>query len=308
VYWDFSAEFVHEPTDFVDAPGDEAEVYDNQPHALTLLSAPFPEALAMIAGREILVLQPPGTFTRHDYRPASAETTGPDFPADLKQVSGLPALGGNPYLLLAAVSWNSGDGLYGIAPDWSLTRLESTNNVRTLVFDAAGAFDNTGAATLYWALDHGLFTYKGADDVLGGALAFECTLLPFLVGIACVVEDQPATSIEVVTVTSTTHEVTSLVGGRWFALAGGEPERLGGLVHGILDSGALVQIAADGGVTTLARTLDLPDWWWVDVVVPPAGHALGSTAAAYVLEVHAVAVAGGGYDLDRFRILRLTPP
>src|SRR5687767_8729396 len=56
VFNDFSAQHTFRPTDFVDG----AESYNNGPDAMFILQAPYPEALAIVAGRELIELTAQG--------------------------------------------------------------------------------------------------------------------------------------------------------------------------------------------------------------------------------------------------------
>ncbi|MEZ4270151.1 MAG: hypothetical protein R3C68_01540 [Myxococcota bacterium] len=308
VYWDFSNDHSYDATEFTDG----AFVDDNAPEIMILLDDPFPEGLAMAAGRTIITLIPPNTFSSHDYTPPSNNTSGPDHISDLAVAGDFE---GQPYLLISSDSSNSGDGLYGIDLNWNIdARIDTGNNGRALLDDPLGRFDSIAAPAFYFSKSDTFVRRTPAPEtVLLGIGPMECLLLR-TDNMACVTGVFSA-SVEVTFVESITHNTTSSVGSEefWISLAQGDQSRMPGLLYGVTDDGmgrtALVQYSTGQPPVVIASPATVGEWLWFDAVIPPADHVLGVEAAIYILEARAASfVDYSNYDLDRFRILRLIPP
>jgi hypothetical protein len=286
VFQDFSAGFVFDANDWQEA----TEVHDNQPDYLFTLDTPFPRAIGVIAGREILVLD--GTSLEiHDFGQHDRNTLGqadnltgavlvPDFAP------------GAAALVVSSGSEDTGDGLFAISPSWEISLDLTVNNTRCVVYDPTGAFDAMGSAQRYLGHQNGLV--RRGDQAM---ITFGDTRSMRLAGDTLYVTQANAQQTEdLVRVATTTHARQVLATRTKLRLVEGTPPG-NTIAWAIADDAQLVLIGQNGGIEVVAELSD-PGYRWTGAVAPPAGHPLAGRV--YVLESHR------GNDLDR--VLALTPP
>jgi hypothetical protein len=219
-------------------------------------------------------------------------------------------MNGTPGICVAAGSQNSGDGLYKIAPDWSIARLTNDNNVADIAYDPLGVFDGVGAPAMYWSGPDGLRRY-GEPVFYPGMLNGAFTEILPSGDVLTLHRDLDGTRPRLVLVASGSHaervvrEASASFGpvarqhAGVFAAVGGAVSRLGGSAYAIYDTRELLEIDPNGVATTIARAG--AGWRWTHALVPPAAHPLGSGGAAlFVLEVEPA------NEINR--IIRLSPP
>ena len=304
VWMDFSSAYTFVPVQYLD----ETYEFNNRPHHMFLLSAPFAPGIGLVATWEIFELRAPDVFVAHGYYPGTDDGTGPDAMWDAVSCDEWMTPGAG--ICVAAGSQNTGDGLYRITPGWSMTRLTTDNNVCDLVFDATGAFDAVGAPTVYWSGPDGLRRFGQPvfyPGMLNGAFT---EVLPS--GDVLTFHTDPSTDRRrLVRIASGTHAelVVREAAGTFapvarqhtgvFAAVTGDVGRFPGAGYAIYGTTELLEIDAAGVATTLARAG--PGWRWTHALVAPASHPLGAGGPAfYVLEVQPAT--------ETNRIIRIAPP
>lgn len=289
---DLGAGFSYVQHDFVDGNG--SVVRDNAPSYIAALSPPFTAELAVIAGRSVIEIAADGHMTPHDYRPATPDMAGPDVPGRMTYAD---LGGGDAALWLTSSSVNGGDGLYRIAPDWSMQPIHDTNNIYALVFDAAGSFDAQAAPGLYFVARQQL-----SRQITGVATALKTALPPSVDDLAVV-----GNALYFTVETQTQIGLYRLGPGAGYlqnqltdasstdlALAEG-PADAG--LFAIRDDAALVRVDPASGSFTQVAWSDDADWVWRAACVPRAGHRL----AGHVIVIESNRV------LDRDRLLVIAP-
>jgi hypothetical protein len=304
VWVDFSSSFTFMPVQYVDDPYE----FNNRPHHMFLLPAPFTPGIGLVATWEIFEIRAPDVFIPHGYYPGSDDGPGPDALWDAVFCDAWMAAG--PGICVAAGSQNGGDGHYRIAPDWSITPLSSTNNVCDLAYDPAGLFDAVGAPTIYWSGPDGLRRFGEPvfyPGMLNGAFT---EILPS--GDVLTFHTETTTNRRrLVRVASGTHAelvVREAVGtfepiarqhAGVYAIVTGDVARFPGAGYAIDAARELLEIDASGAATTIARAGS--GWRWTHALVPPASHPLGAAGPAfYLLEFEPAT--------ETNRIIRIAPP
>jgi hypothetical protein len=291
IYRDFSARYDYVAADFVDGP----ETYSNQPDGMFVLRPPFAEALAVIAGRDVLELTA-SAFTAHDYGSHPPNTAG--LPDHLRGGTFVPDLdGGGPALLLSSSSASSGDGTFRVTPMWAIASDRTTNNTRGILWDPTGRFDAIAAPEGYLGTMAGVV--RRSTGSMGAPILAGDTKTMHLAGDDLLITRQLATSVQLLRITTGTHEEKPLVERSFIELADG-PAPDPYLAWAILDSSLLVLVRPDGTLETVAESTD-PAYHWQAAAAAAPPHALAGTAAApivYVLEGNRTR------DLDRVIAIR----
>jgi hypothetical protein len=279
----------YNPADFVDG---STEVRANDPSYLAALYRPFGASLAVIAGRSVIEIAADGGTVVHAYRPAVPDTTGPDAPGRAT-FANLGA--GKVGLWLTSSSMSGGDGLYLIAPDWSIAAVDITNNTYPLALDPTGGYDRQGVAAMYFGARTTLERETGTTPAPVGPLPGVVDDLAALGdALFMTVEDGDQIALDRVG-PGPGYLATQLMASTDMTLAEGSTEA--GL-FGIHDDFELVSISpSDGALTPIAWTDDR-GWVWRSVSAPRAGHPLAGDLI--VLE--------SNRTLGRDRLLRITPP
>jgi hypothetical protein len=284
LFQDYSPQFAYDPMDFVEVD----EVFDNQPSWLFALHPPFPAALGVIAGRQVLVLSG-STFEEHDFGQHPPDTF--DQPDNLTGATFVADLDGDPALYASSGSRNAGDGAYIITPAWTISRDRALNNVRGILYDATGAFDNLGVPEGYLGAQQGIVKRStGLAILIGDHKNLR------LVDDDLLVTRHLLGSVELRRIASVTHAETLLATRSLIRLGEGEPPP-GAIAWAILDRSQLALVRATGELDVIAETTD-PGYVWHSIVIPPASHPLAGRI--YVLE--------SNRTLDLDRVLAITPP
>jgi hypothetical protein len=257
-------------SDFVD---DDGTVLDNSPHGLAALTAPFSVGFAVAAGREVIEIPLTGSAVAHDYRPATAGSSGPDEIVELTQAD-LPDTG--PALWAAGESLLDGDGLYALGSDWSITRDNPANNVAGLAYDPTGAFDGLGTPQLYFTAGNegayrrlgagsGSALYDSADTL--GTVALTATSLD-----AIDYDGTQTGPTRAVMIAPGAHAASSFDTPVDVRFATGDADTGAGILA--VRGGAQVVIYQPDGTYSVVATSDDPAKQWRDVTVPRAPHPL----------------------------------
>jgi hypothetical protein len=285
LFQDFSAPFTYDPLDFPET----SETFDNQPSWLFALQAPFPAALGVVAGRQILVLSG-STYEEHDFGqhpPNQAE-----LPDHLTGAMFVASLDGEPVIYASSSSQNAGDGSFLITPAWTISREQVTNNVRGVLFDAAGAFDGVAAPEGYLGSQLGIVKRSTNTAIITGD---NQNLV--LVDDDLLVTRHLVDRVELRRITSVTHAETLLASSTRIRLGEGAPPA-GAIAWALVDNARLALVRADGELDVIAETTD-PAFAWHAVAVPPAGHP--QAGRIYVIE------SNRDRDIDRILSLSLPP-
>ena len=286
VFHDYSADFTFDANDWMEA----TEVHDNQPDYLFALQSPFPQALGVIAGREILVLDG-ARYEAHDYG-MHAPNAGMGQPDNLTGAQFVANLDGNgPALLVSSASEDAGDGAFRVTPQWGIGLDLSFNNTRCILYDTTGAFDARPGAERYLGAQNGIV--RRSDQVV---IAAGDTRSMRVVGTDLYVTRFTGMTEQLLRIASGTHAETVLQVRVRIRIAEGTPPP-GAVAWAIVDDKQLALLHADGKVDVLAELTD-PGYVWTSAVAPPAGHPLAGRV--YVLE------SNRARDLDR--VLAITIP
>ncbi len=292
VWRDFSEQVDYNAQDLID--GDQ--IFGNAPGGLFLLSPPFEDGFGVFFGRELLQLPAEGTSTLRDYRPAAVNGSAlPDHMTDALQVS--PWRGTENSILITSTSDKGGDGVYQIALDWSMSRAQNYNNVRTVAFDPNGNFDDLGQPEVYYGAMDGLQRFAEPNPVeiaVGDAvrIAFEPGNRLLVVRRFSDLGTMTASSIE-----SGTHNEAL-----WYDAPGNNLQIVRGTVAQasatfIRDRNELVELSQSSPEQVIASSSD-PDWRWMAALKVSTGPL--AFDGFYLLEHNP------GLDLER--ILLLSPP
>jgi hypothetical protein len=286
VFQDYSASYTFDAMDWMEA----TEVHDNHPAYAFALQSPFPQALGVIAGREILVLD--GTrYEAHDYG-NHAPNAGMGQPDNLTGAQFVANLDNNgPALLVSSGSEDAGDGAFRITPLWAISIDLSVNNTRSILNDATGAFDARMGAERYLGSQNGIV--RRSDQVL---FAAGDTRSMRVVGNDLYITRFTGMAEQLIRIASGTHTEFVLATRTRLRIAEG-PSPVGVIAWAVVDGKQLVQLHASGKIDVLAEVTD-PAYVWTSAVVPPPGHPLAGRV--YVLE------SNRARDLDR--VLAITTP
>jgi hypothetical protein len=287
VFRDFSADHVYVEDDFLEA----TSIYSNAPIDLFVLHPPFPEALGMLAGRHVVVIDEL-RYEAHDYGQHLPNTPG--LPDRLRGAVWTPE-----GIRVTSSSEGAGDGLFAIATDWTITQLASDNNARDVTWDAEGTFDALGTPRLYYGHDMGVMrgdaNMTEPETIVGGNVHSLN-----IVGDVLVLTRTTTGGMALRRIESTTHSASIVTMSELIMLADGAapPTALGWVV---VDGKRLARANASAATpfTPIADTLD-PDYVWWGAAVPPPTHRLGTPwPSLYVIE------SNRALDIDR--ILRFAP-
>lgn len=287
VFVDFSADFTYVTEDFVDVNG---VVADNRPDGLTVLSPPFAEILAVVAGRTIIELST-GRYVEHDFGMHAPETANPD---ELTNMSLVADTGSGPRLVVGSSSESNGDGLFFVNSAWSIARDMSLNNVRCFLWDAAGTVQ--GAPRVFVGTGGGTFVRPDTSTaVLFGDIK-SIVSIPNGVVFARELVDNTDTRLVRATWNGTSFVEAEIAVREEIEFAEGDRPS-GALAWAITDLEQLVELANDGTATMIATTSQ-PGYEWRAAAAPPIGHSLAAKRSIYVLE--------SNRDMDIDRVLVFT--
>ncbi len=304
VWVDFSSDYSYIDVQYLDV----TYPFNNRPHHMALLSAPFDPGIALVGTWEIWEVRAPDVFVSHFYYPGSDDGPGPDAFFDAAWCDSWMASA--PGLCVAAGSQNAGDGVYRIESDWSISRISTDNNVGDMAFDARGAFDDIGAPTLYWSGPDGLRRFGEAvfyPGMLNGAfteiipsgdiLTMHTDVSSGLRRLLILASGSHSETI--VDMTSASADPVARQNAGVFAVVAGDVTQLRGFGYAIRRTHELLEIASDGSYTVIASAG--PRWRWTHALIPPASHPLSADGPAlYVLEYQPTTEVN--------RIIRLRPP
>jgi hypothetical protein len=285
LFQDFSAQFAYDPLDFPET----SETFDNQPSWVFALQPPFPAALGVVAGRQILVLSG-SSYEEHDF--GQHAPNQPQLPDHLTGAMFVANLDGDPAIYASSSSQNAGDGSFIITPAWTISREQTTNNVRGVLFDTAGAFDNLGAPEGYLGSQLGIVKRSTNTTLVAGD---NQNLV--LVGNDLLVTRHLAASVELRRIATITHAETLLATSTRIRLGEGAPPA-GAIAWALVDNARLALVRSTGALDVIAETTD-PAFVWHAVAVPPTGHP--QAGRIYILE------SNRDRDIDRILALSLPP-
>jgi hypothetical protein len=290
VFNDFSDEHSYIDIDLVDPP----EMYSNAPASLFVMSSPYPSALAVVAGRDVIEL----TSSTYAIHHVGATTTPNQTGVPDELTNGVFVPGATPYVLLSSSSATLGDGTFRMTTQWQVSSDTSTNNTRCVAVDATGSFDAGTAAVpeVYYGSDSGVWRRSTQSQLfVGDSKTLKAAGGSLLVTRAIGPGDQRLVKVD--SFTAGMYPETELARSSLIELGEGEPP--GGIGWAVFDSSRLVSVTATG-VVEIARTSDA-SFNWEAAATPPAGHALATAQnIVYVLE--------SNRTLDTDRILVLTSP
>jgi hypothetical protein len=286
VFHDFSQEHPYNDTEFPDPP----ELYSNAPVKAFTLSLPYPQAIGVCAGRDILVITATG-IEIHYY--------GMHPPNDMNLPDGINgAVWTNPRLLVTSTSSMGGDGVFWIAGDWTISPIVNPNNTRDITFDAAGGFDSVGVGQPYYGDMTGVYLL-GPPSVLivpsGDAASLH------VAGDVLLFTDRHTdVDSDLVSVASGTHATTVLATASAIQLADGDATAPA-LGWATIDNKQLVEvIPGSAPFEAIAETTD-PLYTWMGAAIPPPSHPLGTPwPSIYLIE------SNRALGIDR--LLRFTMP
>jgi len=304
---DFSDRYTYIPDQYDD---DGVALFSNRPHHLFLIEEPFDPGLGLLATWEIWELREPDVIVEHDsYFRAVSSSAGPDafFDAEFCGAYMAPAAG----ICVGVGSQNSGDGIFRIELDWSITQVSSVNNVGDLAFDETGAFDGSGVPTLFWAGPDGLRRFGESvfySGMLNGAFT---EILPngdiFTMHTDRSTGERRLVRVEPITYAETTFLSTfdggpdiNVQNAGVYRVVGGDISDLPAYAYAIIGQGTLVSFDAAGAMSVVAETDPMGDWIWAHAVVAPASHTLAQGGPTFYV-----------YEFDPTtetnRVFRLTP-
>jgi hypothetical protein len=286
VFQDYSTSFTFDAMDWMEA----TEFHDNQPDYVFALQAPFPPALGVIAGREILVLDGM-RYETHDYG-NHAPNAGMGQPDNLTGAQFVANLDNNgPALLVSSASQDAGDGAFRVTPLWAVSLDLGVNNTRSILHDATGAFDTRPGAERYLGSQNGIV--RRSDQVV---IAPGDTRSMRVVGNDLYISRFTGMTEQLIRIATMTHTETVLAVRVKIQIAEG-PAPFGTIAWAIVDDKQLALLYADGKILVVAELED-PAYVWTSAVAPPAGHPLAGRV--YILESNRTR------DLDR--VLAITIP
>ena len=243
----------------------------------------------MIAGREIAIITDQ-SFALHDYGEHPPNT--PPYPDAISS-----AAWKDNAIVLSSSSANSGDGLFTLASDWSITHTLVDNNTRVVVLDPSGMFDGVGTAGLYFGNQNGVYRLAGLHLVMAlddaSSLKIHKTTMVYT--------NRPSELVtDLISLTSTTHIQTKLATSAEIEIGEGPPASPTGLGWAIVDESKVVEIdpAATGNLTQVATTSDRA-YSWSGVAVPSGTHPLG-------MDFPSLYVTENNRALNLGRVLRFT--
>lgn len=258
VAYDFSTEHPYVDVDFVDG----AEMYSNGPGKAFTLSLPYAQGIGVIAGRDILVITK--GLEIHSFGAHPPNTAGlPD------ELTG--AVWANPTLLATSSSLNDGDGVFGISANWTISQINTNNNMRDVTYDLAGGFDGVGVGAAYYGDITGVYRL-GPPDVMV-ATSVDASSVHVAGDALLFVDRRSDTDADLVSVASTSHTTTVLATSATIQLADGDAlaPQLG---WATLSHKQLVEIVPGAApFQSIAETTD-PLFTWQGAAIPPPSHPL----------------------------------
>lgn len=293
VFNDFSDGHTYVPVDFVDPP----EMYSNEPTSMFVMSPPYPSALAVLAGRDVIEM----TSSSYAVHRVGATTTPNQGGIPDHLTSGVLVPGPNPLVMLSSSSATQGDGTFVMTTQWQTSADFPRNNTRCVTVDAAGGFDDADTLTgeIYLGTDNGVVRRSDMMTLfIGDTKTMKVVGTRLLLTRQIIVGD-----VRLVLVDSKTggmYPETELARAGGIEIGEGEPPAPG-IAWAILDTTRLVSVTAmPGAMDAIAQITD-PAFVWSAVAAPPAGHPLSATGSeVYVLESHR--------DSDLDRVLVFTSP
>jgi hypothetical protein len=288
---DFSADHVYNPAELVDG----AVTHGNEPEGLFFARAPYPEALLVIAGRQLLELGAGGSYTVRDFTHDMPDQ--PDLPDAMRVGTWVPDfLSAGPTILVSSSSENAGDGVFQISTSWVSARDRNVNNTRAILWDATGAFDDVGGPEGYLGTQYGLIRRSASPTVLipGDHQTMH------LVGPNLLVSRRlSTTSFGLVLIASGAHTETMLAERGELRIGEGDPPPPF-LAWVVIDRRQLALVDPSGELVVIGETQD-PGYTWRFAAAPPDEHPFaGPTPRVYVIE--------NNRTLDIDRVLVFTGP
>jgi hypothetical protein len=274
---------------------------DNAPIYVTALYPPFKEGLAVLAGRSVIALPNEGAANEHSFEPPVSDDEGPDV---LGRAT-FAVVGNEDGLWLTSTTTEGGDGLYLIKDDWSIDRLDDTNNTLAIGWDIAGSYDNVGGPALYVIrekkrperrtemdteiLEWGVLNAMGDRIEIRDLAVMEnrlfVTVMDYSAGNVQLMRLGPRPSYHTDHLT-TTKNLTLVEGSTEAGL------------FGIQDDDALVKINPGTGEPVRTAWTDDDNWVWKSVCAPRTDHQLAGHLI--VLESNRMR--------NQDRLLLVTPP
>ena len=288
---DFSADHVYNPAELVDG----TVTHGNEPDGLFFVRAPYPDALLVTAGRQLLELGAGGSYTVRDF--THAMPNQPGLPDQIRVGTWVPDfLAAGPTILVSSSSEDGGDGVFRITPSWVSSSDRNVNNTRSILWDATGAFDDIGGPEGYLGTQYGIIRRsESPTQLIPGD-----TQTMHLVGPNLLVSRRVSpTSFSLVLIASGAHTETMLAERGEIRIGEGDPPPPF-LAWVVLDQRQLALVDPSGELVVIAETLD-PAYAWRIPGAPPDGHPFaGPTPRVYLVE--------NNRTLDLDRVLVFTGP
>ncbi len=297
IEFDLSSSYTYVNEDFLDGTWT-----NNRPADLALVLAPFPEGFAVATGRSLLHVDAASSIvTPHDYTPGGADNLGPDRLGSLVFAAAGVEAAPEALLMGGTASNNGGDGVFAITKDWSLSRLNSQNNVSMLAVDPVGVVPGFAEPSLYMGWQDASVAGSGLRS-LGDVQEVDVRVSDGIVladgrFLVLEIDDDPFVRTRLSLVDNWTLGGLTPFVDEDRQLAKGDARPFG--VNAIVVSSTLSALTAwhlDGSWQSIANQ-STEDWVWVAAEVTPPG-VLGLNEASIFMLRHTG-------DYSELQILRL---